>query len=73
MDKLPELIEYDSRSKPFVMISKETWNVIDIFTSCREAEKYLDKIGINVRASKYLSYVVLFQIKTLKQNIFGII
>ena len=52
MDKLPELIEYDSRSKPVVMISKETGNVIDIFTSCRDAEKYLNKIGINVRADK---------------------
>ena len=41
MDKLPELIEYDSRSKPVVMISKETGNVIDIFTSCREASFYL--------------------------------
>lgn len=52
MDKLPELIEYDSRSKPVSMIGRETGNVIDIFTSCKEAEKYLNKIGINVRADK---------------------
>ena len=48
VDKLPELIKYDSRSKPVVMISKETGNVIDIFTSCRDASFYLKSIGINL-------------------------